>query len=328
MVARGVVYSTLYKTQVKLIKDGLNAVENVALPDLWHKRLAHLSEKGLQILSSKSLIPSDKGTKLNPCLVYSDVCRPMEVETLGGSRYFVTFINDASRKVWVNFLKINDQVFQYFKRFHAMVERSTDKPLKCLRSDNKGEYISHEFKSYCSEHDIRHEKTVPGTPQHNGVAEKINRTIMEKVRCMLKMAKLPKPFWGEVVQTTCYLINRSSFVPLGFDIPERVWSGHDISYSQLKVFGCKAFAHVNKEHRQKLDAKAIPCIFLGYGDEEFGYRLWDPEKRIIIRSRDIVFHEKETMSDSAIPETPKRYGKVDLTLTTPPVRVTTEGGRS
>ena len=259
-------------------------------------------------------------------MVYSDVCGPMEVETLGGSKYFVTFIDDASRKVWVYFLKRKDQVFQYFKKFHAMVERSTGKPLKCLRSDNGGEYTSHEFKSYCSEHGIRHEKTVPGTPQHNGVAERINRTIMEKVRCMLKMAKLPKPFWGEAVQTTCYLINRSPSVPLGFDIPERVWSGHDISYSHLKVFGCKAFAHVNKEHRQKLDDKAIPCIFVGYGDEEFGYRLWDPEKRRIIRSRDVVFHEQETMSDSAIPETPKHYGKVDLTLTTPPVRVAIEGG--
>ena len=70
---------------------------------------------------------------------------------------------------------------------------------------------------------------VPGTPQHNGVAERINRTIIEKVRCMLRMAKLPKPFWGEAVQTAYYLINRSLVVPLGFDIP-------DISYSHLKVF--------------------------------------------------------------------------------------------
>jgi hypothetical protein len=67
MVARGVVYLTLYKTQVKLIKDSLNMVENDAFPNLWHKRLAHLSEKGLQILSRKSLILSDKGNKLNPC---------------------------------------------------------------------------------------------------------------------------------------------------------------------------------------------------------------------------------------------------------------------
>ncbi|CAA0825182.1 Unknown protein [Striga hermonthica] len=106
----------------------------------------------------------------------------MEVESLGGSRYFVTFIDDASRKLWVYFLRTKDEVFKYFKRFHAMVERQTGKPLKCLRSDNGGEYSSHEFKNYCADHGIRHEKTVPGTPQHNCVAERINRTIMEKVR--------------------------------------------------------------------------------------------------------------------------------------------------
>jgi len=92
------------------------------------------------------------------------------------------------------------------------------------------------------------------------------------------------------------------------------------------VFGYKAFAHVNKEHRQKLDDKAIPCKFVGYGDEEFGFRLWGPEKRRIIRSRDVLFHEQETMSDSAILEIPKSYGNGYLTLTTPPVRVATEGG--
>jgi len=136
MVPRGVVYSTLYKTQVKPIKDGLNVVENDAFPNLWHKRLAHLSEKGLQILSRKSLILSDKGNKLNPCdyflfgekhrvsfcktsklkdnisdIMYSNVCRPMEVDTLGGRKYFVTFIDDASGMVWVYFLKIKDEMF-------------------------------------------------------------------------------------------------------------------------------------------------------------------------------------------------------------------------
>lgn len=352
IIARGKVCNTLYKTQVKQVGEGLNAVEDDASPNLWHKRLAHMSEKGLQILARKSLIPYAKDTKLNPCdhclfgkhhkvsfskrlkrkknileMVHSDVCGPMEVETLGGSRYFVTFIDDASRKVWVYFLKTKDQVLQYFKRFHAMVERQTGKPLKCLRSDNGGEYTSHDFKNYCFEHGIRHEKTVPGTPQHNGVAERINRTIMERVRCMLRMAKLPKPFWGEAVQTACYLINRSPSVPLGFDIPERVWSGHDIKYSHLKVFGCKAFAHVSKEQRQKLDDRAIPCIFLGYGDEEFGYRLWDPEKKRVIRSRDVVFHEQETMSDSATQEKAKESGgNVDLTPVSPPRENATTGG--
>ena len=88
-----------------------------------------------------------------------------------------------------------------------MVEREKGKPLKCLRINNGGEYMSNEFKSYCSKKGIRHEKTVPGTPQQNGVVERINCTIVEKVRGMLRMANLPKSFWCEAVQTACYLIN-------------------------------------------------------------------------------------------------------------------------
>ena len=75
-----------------------------------------------------------------------------------------------------------------------MVEREKGKPLKCLRSDNEGEYKSNEFKSYCSEKGIRHEKTIPGTSQQNGVAERMNCTIIKKIICMLRMANLPKSF--------------------------------------------------------------------------------------------------------------------------------------
>ena len=153
-----------------------------------------------------------------------------------------------------------------------------------FRSDNEGEYTSNEFKSYCSEKGIRHEKTVPSTPQKNGVAERMNNTIVEKVRYMLRMTNMPKSFWCEVVQTTCYLINRSPSVPLEFDIPERVWTGKDVSYSHLKVFGCKAFVHMPKEQRSKLDSKSTSCIFVGYEDAEFGYKLWDPKEKKMIKS--------------------------------------------
>ena len=154
-----------------------------------------------------------------------------------------------------------------------MVERETGNPLKRLQTDNGGEYISKDFKEYCSKHGIKHDKTVLGTLQHNGVAEMMNQTIMEKVRCMLKLAKLLKSFWGEVINTVVYFINISPSVPLDFDISQRVWTGKDVHYSHLKVFGCKAFMHVPKEQRSKLDDKATPCIFIGYGDEEFSYRL-------------------------------------------------------
>ncbi|KAM1810129.1 hypothetical protein ACFX12_026929 [Malus domestica] len=251
VVARARLCCTLYRSNTKVLKGELNAVEDSSL-DLWHKRLGHMSEKGLQVLAKKSHIPFAK-----------DVCGPMEVESLGRNKYFVTYIDDASRKVWVYLLKSKDQVFQTFQEFHAMVEREIGKPLKCLRSDNGGEYTSHQFREYCVKHGIRHEKTVPGTPQHNGVAERMNRTIMEKVRCMLRTAKLSKQFWGEAVRTACYLINRSPSVPLGLDVPERVWAGNDVSYSHLKVFGCKAFVH-----------------------------------KKFIRSRDVVFYEDHTIGDS------------------------------
>lgn len=311
-----------------------------------------MSEKGLQLLAKQSLIPTVQGKSLQPCdfylfgkqhrvsfrsnlkrkkhvleLIHSDVCGPLEVESLGGNRYFLTFIDDASRKTWVYFLKSKGEVFEKFKRFHAMVERQTGKLLKCLRSDNDGEYTSNEFKKYWSQHGIRHERTEPGTSQHNGVAERMNRTIMEKVRSMLRMAKLPKSFWGEAVLTACYLINRSLSVPLESDIPERVWSGKKISYSHLKVFGCKAFMHIPKEQRSKLDSKATPCIFVGYGDEEFGYRLWDPEKKSVVRSRDVVFHEHETMGDEKNEETGTEMpgGVVDLTPQQIPTTVPDDG---
>ena len=145
----------------------------------------------------------------------------------------------------------------------------------------------------------------------------MNCTIVEKIRCMLRMANLPKSFWDEAVVTACYLINRSPSVPLNFDIPERVWTGKDVSYSHLKVFGCKAFVHVPKEQRSKLDSKSTPCIFVRYGDAEFGYKLWDPKEKKMIRSRDVIFHENENLADFEKTKKPKATvgGVLDLTPT-------------
>ena len=114
---------------------------------------------------------------------------------------------------------------------------------------------------------------------------------------MLKLAKLPKSFSGETVNTVVYLINNSPSVPLDFVIPQRVWTRKDVSYSHLMVFECKTFMHVPKEQRSKLNDKATSCIFIRYGDEEFDYGLWDSEKQKTVISRDVVFHEHETIED-------------------------------
>ena len=110
---------------------------------------------------------------------------------------------------------------------------------------------------------------------------------------MLSNSCLEKNFWVEAVKTTCYLINRSPTTTLDGGIPNEFWTGKNLNYSHLKIFGCEEFVHIPKENRTKLDDKSMKCIFLGYANEEFGYRLRDPVKHKAIRSRDVIFNESE-----------------------------------
>ena len=108
---------------------------------------------------------------------------------------------------WVYSLKSKDQVFDRFLEWKALVENSSGKRLKTLRTDNGGEYVSNKFDSYLKEEGIHHELTVPKIPEQNGVAERLNRTLVEIARSMLLDAKLPKKYWGEAVCTAVYLKN-------------------------------------------------------------------------------------------------------------------------
>ena len=97
--------------------------------------------------------------------------------------------------------------------------------------------------------------------------------------------------WAEAVDTAIYLINRGPSSSLDGGIPEEAWTGKSVNYSFLKIFGCEAFSHIDKENRTKLEAKSRKCTFIGYGVNDFGYRLWDFENHKIIRSRDVIFNE-------------------------------------
>ena len=101
--------------------------------------------------------------------MHTDVWGPSQVSSLSGSRYYVTFIDDATRNTWIYCIQNKSDVFDTFKKWKDLVEIETGKKLKCLRSDNRGEYCSKEFDRYCSEHGIRREKIVPRTPQENGM---------------------------------------------------------------------------------------------------------------------------------------------------------------
>ncbi|KAG8500272.1 hypothetical protein CXB51_004359 [Gossypium anomalum] len=230
---------------------GDTAVASSSLSDdditkLWHMRLGHMSENGMAELSNRGLLDGQGICKLNFCehcvfgkqkrvrftrgihntkgtleYIHSDLWGPSRVPSRGGANYMLTFINDFSRKVWAFFLKQKSDAFFAFK--------------------------------LCKSEGIIRHLTVRHTPQQNGVAERMNKTIIEKKKT-----------------------------------PQEVWSGNPANYSDLKIFGCPAYAHVDNG---KLELRSIKCVFLGYKAGVKGYKLWCPENKKVVINRDVVFDE-------------------------------------
>ncbi|KAE8730942.1 Major allergen Pru ar 1 [Hibiscus syriacus] len=252
--------------------------------------LGHMSEKGMKTLLLKGKLSDLKSIDVGLCedcifgtqkkvsftkigktpkakkleLVHTDVWGPSSVPSLAGSLYYVTFIDDSTRKR--------------------------------LRSDNGREYKNRRFRDFCANNGIKMETTVM-TPQQNGIVERMNKTLNERARSMRIHVKLPKFLWAEANNTAAYLINRGPSVPLDGGIPEEVWSKKEINLSHLRVFGCISYVYINSAERSKLDAKSNKCAFVGYGGDEFGYRFWDYKNQKIIRSRDVIFNENMVYKD-------------------------------
>ena len=173
--------------------------------------------------------------------------------------------------------------------------------VKALRTDNGLEFCNKEFGDFCERHGIMRQKTVIHTPQQNGLAERMNRTLMDKVRYMLLYSKLPKSLWAEALNTTCYLVNRSPSTAIECKTLIELWSRKVADYSKLRIFYCVVYAHVKQG---KLEPRALRCRFLGYPDGVKGYRLWcidmKPPKCII--NRDVTFNELEILNKSKTTE--------------------------
>lgn len=287
------------------------AVKQDCTAMLWHKRLGHTGFDSLRRINSSWI---SNGSSCETCIlgkhsrqpfgdsatvtksvleiVHSDVCGPMQVASLQSSRYFVTFIDDHSRKVVVYCLEKKSMVLEVFKEFKARAENQTGKKIGILRSDNGTEYCNHAMKDFLRSAGIMHQTTVPYTPEQNGVAERMNRTLVEKARCMLFEAKLSTKFWAEAVITAAYIINRIPSKSCKKS-PEEIWSTKAIDLTNIRIFGCKVMAHIPKEKRGKFDPKSRSCIFVGYCNTSKGYRLYDEVTRKIFISRDVKFFEEE-----------------------------------
>uniref|UniRef100_W4VRQ4 Putative retrovirus-related pol polyprotein from transposon tnt n=1 Tax=Corethrella appendiculata TaxID=1370023 RepID=W4VRQ4_9DIPT len=290
---------------------------NISSYELWHRRMGHINRNSLEALRnnladgitfSNQRSPDDcktcslgkqfrlkfnnSGSRAGEILeiVHSDICGPMETMSFGGNRYFLTFIDDKSRKIFVYFLKTKSQweVCEKFQHFLNMAERQSGQQLKILRTDNGSEYVNHKFQEILSQKGIVHQKTNVYTPQQNGMAERNNRSIVEKARCMLADANLPKPFWAEAVNYSVYLLNRSPSSGTN-KTPHEAWSGKKPNLQHIRIFGTTVMALIPKELRRKLDFKSKEGKLLGYDEHTKGYRIYDIVKKEVFISRDVKF---------------------------------------
>jgi transposase InsO family protein len=256
----------------------LSAVETEDKNWIWNARFGHLNFKSLRELgtnhmvsglpiikvpekvcrvcmmgkqtrnSFKSEVPSRARNQLE--VIHFDVCGPFEVSSLGGNKYFISFVDEFSRMMWIYLTKAKSESFDVFKKFKRRVEKESEKSIKILRTDGGGEYTSNELKQFLVEQGINHEVTAPYTPQHSGLAERRNRTVLNMVRSMLREKSLPSYLWGEAVNTVVYILNK--------------WSGKKPMASHLRVFGTLCYSHIPDQWRTKLQDKSKQMILVGY----------------------------------------------------------------
>src|SRR5215469_12690134 len=288
---------------------------------LWHRRFGHLNIADVKQLISRNLVLGmDVNAKhafdpiCEPCLngkqtrhinkvatthhseplalIHSDVHGPLKVQTPEGYKYWVTFIDDASRYCSIALIKHKSDVFTAFKQFKAVTENQLGYKVKMLRDDKGGEYMSQEFDKYLANAGISRQHTVRNSPHQNGVAERFNRTLAQNTISMMSDAKLPLSFWGYTVLTAVYLRNRSPTSALDGKVPYTCFTGKVPDVSHLRVFGCTVYVHVQKDQRSNLGAHTQKCVFIGYPAGYKGWQFYNPLTRKTLISDSVTFDER------------------------------------
>ena len=294
-----------------------NSTKTITNPNIWHNRLGHINQQylkrppdmveGLDIQknyestlcniceSSKStVLPRHKSENKTTNLlevVHTDICGPMPVETPDKKQYFIIFTDDYSHLTITYLLEKKSDAFDAFVQYEALAKNLTGKSIKSLRSDNGGEYKSNKFQNFCTQKGITQQFAPPYSPASNGLAERMNRTLIEKMRAMLLQGRVPDKLWGEAILMATYIQNRIPTAALTDKVPMHIWKGSMPKIGHMRTFGSLCHVHVPKEKRRKLEPVSKLMIMVGY--ETYGYRLWDPETDQIVHSRDVKFNEKE-----------------------------------
>lgn len=332
LIATAYVSGDLYKVQEEL--DQVYAVHEKSLDRLkeefciheWHKKLAHrnlndikkMRQYGLVIKEcdcsdicefcirgkmSRKPFPKKASDSTNAAfdIVVSDVCGPMQEESIGGSRYFVTFIDVHSRYCEISFIKQKSEVAKKLIEYVERVKTKFGKKPKVIRSDRGGEYTCNEVQTYLRQEGIKFQCTVGYAPEQNGIAERKNRSLMEGARTVLFDAGMSKCWWAEAVQTVNYVHNRV-VTSATQKTPYELYFNEKPRMTEFHEFGCEVYAMIPKEKRRKLDDKALKLRFVGYDEQSKGFRVANVSKRSVVVSREVNFLDLNKRRVEASPE--------------------------
>lgn len=296
--------------------------------ELWHQRFGHLGYTNMAKLARLNMVdglPISAGAfgdhvgkeNCNACaigklckapfnpavpkvraageLLHTDVCGPIRPDTAGGSQYFMTVIDDFTRYSFVKLIARKSEVAGSLKDYINLVETQTGNKVKALRSDNGGEYTSKVLDGFLQDKGIIHQFSLPYTPQQNGIAERLNRTLLDKAIPMLEQSGLPLKHWGDAIMTANCIRNISPTATSTIT-PYEAFFGNKPNVSNLRVFGCRAFVLTPSHARTKLEPRAKPGVFIGYPfydtSTHKGYRVL-LDDGTYTASRDVIFKETE-----------------------------------
>ncbi|KAG4037174.1 hypothetical protein PC123_g27259 [Phytophthora cactorum] len=227
-------------------------------------------------------------------LLHFDICGPMEENSLGGSKYLLLIVDEASgcmKGFCLRAKSESEDCIKTIKTYIMKVQTQFGKKVKFVRHDGAREFATNSLKAFYEDEGIEQQTTVPYAHQTNGTAERAIRTIVTIGCSMLHHAKLDKCFWAEAAMTAIYVKNRLPSPKIEHKTPFEIVYKSKPSVKHMRVFGCRTYILTPKEKRLKWDPKARAGIFLGYEEVSKAYRLYDIEAGQVVISRDVNFDE-------------------------------------
>jgi transposase InsO family protein len=181
----------------------------------------------------------------------------MKTTSIGLKKYMLTYLCSKTEYSFVYFLKKKNEQFEKFKEFQKYYELLSNKKIKELRTDNGKEYFSNEIIQYLKNAGIKHNTSPEYCPESNGKAERLNRTIITKARCMMISLNVSLHLWTAAVDTANYIRNRSPLTVLNGQTPYEALFKKLPNINHLKIFGCAAYPLNNDKQRDKFHPTAF-----------------------------------------------------------------------